>query len=50
MRRVPAWSHHYEIVPCDLPAIDPVTGGDEFRLSFRVVYENQIGIVTRGGL
>ena len=49
MGRVRPRPHHDEIVPRDLRAIDPVSGRDELLFRFRIVHQQQIGIVVRSG-
>ena len=47
MSRVGARPDDNKIIPRDLSAVDAVASGDEFLLGFRIVHENQIGVVAR---
>jgi hypothetical protein len=47
---VGAWADYDEIIPRDLPAVDPVASSDEFLLGLGVMHHNQIGVVACGRL
>jgi hypothetical protein len=48
MSRVRARPDHDEIVPGDLTAVETVTLCNELLFGFRVMPQNQIGLVARG--